>query len=103
MTKQEKFTQIYFNEAEPWMEITTHNTALRKRLWAYAEQFPALCRITEIDGPKWTFEINRRRCSLRLTKPYSEARLESLRDAAKEAGIHTLSRNEGQTKKAKEA
>ena len=89
MTKQEKFTQIYFNEAEPWMEITTHSTALRKRLRAYAEQFPALCRITEIDGPKWTFEIDRRRCSLRLTKPYTEARLEALKTAGRENGIHT--------------
>ncbi|MBQ5522398.1 MAG: hypothetical protein IIT86_06250, partial [Oscillospiraceae bacterium] len=28
MKKQEKFTQAYFNEADPMMEITTHNTDL---------------------------------------------------------------------------
>ena len=32
MKKQEKFTQAYFNEADPIMEITTYNTDLKHRL-----------------------------------------------------------------------
>ena len=38
MNKQQKFTQIYFNEADPTMEITTHNTDLKKRLKRFAEE-----------------------------------------------------------------
>ena len=30
MRKEEKFTQVYFNEADPTVEITTHNTDLKK-------------------------------------------------------------------------
>ena len=87
MRKSEKFTQIDFNEADPMMEITTHNTDLKKRLRRFAEEFPELCRITEIDGGKMSFEIDKHRCSLRLTKPYSQERLETLREAAQETGF----------------
>ena len=67
MRKSEKFTQIYFNEADPTMEITTHNADLKKRLRRFAEEFPVLCRVTEIDSGKMSFEIDKHRCSLRLT------------------------------------
>ena len=88
MQKKRKFTQIYFNEADLTMEITTHNTDLKKRLSRFAEEFPELCRITEIDDGKMSFEIDKRRCSLRLTKPYSEDRLDTLREAGQKGGIH---------------
>ena len=87
MRKSEKFTQIYFNEADPTMEITTHNSDLKKRLRRFAEEFPELCRVTEIDSGKMSFEIDKHRCSLRLTKPYSQERLEALREAAQETGF----------------
>ena len=90
MNKQQKFTQIYFNEADPVMEITTHNTDLKKRLTRFAEEFPELCRVTEIDGVKMSFEIDKHRCSLRLTKPYSQERLEALKAVGQRSGIHTL-------------
>ena len=90
MNKQQKFTQIYFNEADPVMEITTHNTDLKKRLTRFAEEFPELCRVTEIDGGKMSFEIDKHRCSLRLTKPYSQERLEALKTTGQKTGIHTL-------------
>ena len=89
MNKQQKFTQIYFNEADPIMEITTHNTDLKKRLRRFAEEFPDLCRVMEIDGGKMSFEIDKLCCSLRLTKPYSKERLEALKTAGQETGIHT--------------
>ena len=88
MNKQQKFTQIYFNEADPIMEITTHNTDLKKRLRRFAEEFPEFCRVTEIDDGRMSFEIDKHRCSLRLTKPYSKERLDALREAAQENGIH---------------
>ena len=90
MRKSEKFTQIYFNEADPMMEITTHNTDLKKRLKRFAEEFPELCRVTEIDSGRISFEIDKHRCSLRLTKPYSQERLEVLKAVGHRSGIHTL-------------
>ena len=89
MNKQQKFTQIYFNEADPTMEITTHNTDLKKRLKRFAEEFPEHCRIVEIDGGKMSFEIDKHRCSLRLTKPYSQDRLNALKSAGQKTGIHS--------------
>ena len=93
MKKNQKFTQIYFNEADPMMEITTHNTNLKHRLTAYAREHPALCRITEDDGEGcMSFLIDKRRCCLRLTAPYSEERKKAASALAKEAGIHTRNR-----------
>jgi hypothetical protein len=71
------------------MEITTHNTDLKKRLRRFSEEFPELCRITEIDGGKMSFEIDKHRCSLRLTKPYSQERLNALKSAGQKTEIRT--------------
>ena len=46
LRKKDKFTQIYFNEADPMMEIDTYNTDLKRKLRKFAEEFPELCRIT---------------------------------------------------------
>lgn len=89
MKKNEKFTQAYFNEADSIMEITTYNVNLKHRLSEYAEHFPELCRITEIDDGRMSFEIDKTRCTFRLTKPYSEGRKQAIREAAKDHGIHT--------------
>ena len=40
LTKQEKTTDIWFDEKYPLIHIRTHNTALKKRLAAYAGQHP---------------------------------------------------------------
>ena len=63
---------------------------MKKRLRRFAEEFPELCRVTEIDGVKMCFEIDKHRCSLRLTKPYSQERLEALKAVGHRSGIHTL-------------
>ena len=42
MNKKQKFTQAYFNEADPMMEIDTYNTDLKHRLRRFAEQYPEL-------------------------------------------------------------
>ena len=95
MNKKQKFTQAYFNEADPWMEITTHNTDLKRRLRAFAEQYPDLCRITEVDEGRMSVEIDKRRCSFKLTAPYSEERKRQLRESGKTQGIHTRLNSEG--------
>ena len=43
LTKQEKTTDIWFDEKDPLIHIRTHNTALKKRLAAYAEQITRFC------------------------------------------------------------
>ena len=38
LTKRQKTTCIYFDEASKTVEIQTHNTALKKRLTQYAAE-----------------------------------------------------------------
>ena len=74
--KQEKTTDIWFDKKTPTIYICTHNTDLKNRLTAYAEQYPDQCKLTEDDvviGCK-SFEIAKGRLSFRLTAPYSEER-----------------------------
>ena len=72
--KQEKTTDIWFDEKGPLIHIRTHNTALKKRLAAYAKQHPGACRQTDSDPETgcMEFDIEKGRLSFRLTAPYSE-------------------------------
>ena len=73
--KNEKTTEIYFDETPAPVIIRTHNTALKKRLLAFAAKFPDLCRLTDDDELGYlSFEINKDRFSIRLTAPYTEER-----------------------------
>lgn len=73
--KNEKTTEIYFDETSAPVIIRTHNTALKKRLLAYAEKFPDLCLLIDDDELGYlTFEIDKERFSIRLTAPYTEER-----------------------------
>ena len=73
--KNEKTTEIYFDETAAPVVIQTHNTALKKRLLAFAEKFPNLCRLTDDDELGYlSFEIDKARFSIRITEPYTEER-----------------------------
>ena len=73
--KNEKTTEIYFDETPAAVVIRTHNTALKKRLLAFTEKFPNLCRLTADDELGClSFEIDKDRFSVRLTAPYTEER-----------------------------
>ena len=73
--KNEKTTEIYFDETPAPVVIQTHNTALKKRLLAFAAKFPDLCRLTDDDElGSLSFEIDKDRFSIRLTAPYTEER-----------------------------
>ncbi|MBR4031784.1 MAG: hypothetical protein IKJ07_03525 [Clostridia bacterium] len=73
--KNEKITEIYFDETPAPVVIRTHNTALKKRLIAFTEKFPNLCRLTDDDELGYlSFEIDKDRFSIRLTAPYTEER-----------------------------
>ena len=73
--KNEKTTEIYFDETPAAVVIRTHNTALKKRLLAYSKKHPELCRLTDDDELGYlSFEIDKDRFSIRLTAPYTEER-----------------------------
>ena len=86
LTKQEKTTDIWFDEKDPLIHIRTHNTDLKKRLAAYARQHPDQCRQTDADPETgcMEFEIAKGRFSFRLTAPYNEERREAARRSARE-------------------
>lgn len=44
LTKQEKITDIWFDEKDPLIYIRTHNTDLKNRLTAYAAAYPSESR-----------------------------------------------------------
>ena len=73
--KKQKVTEVYYNAKDPTAEIYTHDTALKKRLLAYADKYPELCQQTEDDEQGGLrFEIDKHRISIRLTAPYSDER-----------------------------
>ena len=90
LTKQEKTTEIYFDEKEPTIYIRTHNTDLRNRLTEYSRKYPAACKLTDDDPDTgcMEFEIRKGRFSFRLTAPYSEERRRAASEAAKKCGVH---------------
>ena len=93
LTKQEKTTDIWFDEKDPLIHIRTHNTALKKRLLAYGRRYPAICQQTDTDPETgcMEFDIAKGRFSFRLTAPYSEERRRAASEAAK-AHTDNLSR-----------
>ena len=93
LTKQEKTTDIWFDEKDPLIHIRTHNTDLKKRLAAYAGQHPDQCRQPDADPETgcMEFDIAKGRFSFRLTAPYSEKRRRAASEAAK-AHTDNLSR-----------
>ena len=85
LTKQEKTTDIWFDEKDPLIHIRTHNTDLKNRLTAYSRRFPDLCKQTDEDAEQGykAFEIRKGRFSFRLTAPYSDLRRRAASEAAK--------------------
>lgn len=91
LTKVEKATNIAFDERSKTVYIRTHNTDLKNRLTAFSEKHPDLCRMTEDDadiGCK-SFEIDKRRFSIRLTAPYTEERRKKASEYAKKNGFQS--------------
>ena len=78
LTKQEKTTDIWFDEKDPLIHIRTHNTDLKNRLTAYAAAHPGECRQTDADPDTgcMEFEIRKGRFSFRLTAPNAAGRQE---------------------------
>ena len=87
LTKQEKTTDIWFDEKDPLIHIRTHNTDLKKRLACLQpDSTPTSASQTDADLETGCieFEIAKGRFSFRLTAPYSEERREAARRYARE-------------------
>lgn len=70
LPKYEKETIIVWNEMETTASICTYNAGLRKRLEAFNQKFPELCR----KESAWhkggvSFQIDKTRLSVRLIPP----------------------------------
>lgn len=92
LTKQEKTTDIWFDEKSPIIHVRTHNTDLKNRLTEYSTKHPAVCKLTDSDPETgcMEFEIEKGRFSFLLTAPYSEERRQKASKAVKKHGIHRM-------------
>lgn len=70
LTKKQKVTELFYNAKDLVAEIHTHDAKLKKRLLAFAAEYPELCGQTDDDGQGglW-FEVTKERLSIRLTAP----------------------------------
>lgn len=89
LTKRQKTTEIFFDETQSRITVYTHNTDLKKRLTAFAEQYPDHCTMIDEDAETGykVFEIDKGRLSFRLTAPYSEERRRAASICAREKSI----------------
>lgn len=92
VTKEERETILLYNEADDTATIYTFNGSLKKRLAAFAEKYPNLCRQTVDDAVygSVTYEIQKSRVSIRLVAPYSEHRRKAASEHAKKYGIKNV-------------
>ena len=75
LKKSQKTTEIFFDEASPWITVNTYNTDLKNRLTVYSVKHPDLCRLTDdTEDGGLSFEIAKGRFCFRLTEPYSNER-----------------------------
>ena len=75
LSKKQKATTVYFNEASPIIEVCTYNTPLKNRLADYAAKYPTECKqVDDDENGCLTFEIKKGRFGFKLTAPYSEER-----------------------------
>ena len=73
LKKSQKTTEIFFDEASPWITVNTYNTDLKNRRIAYSVKHPNLCRLTDdTEDGGLSFEIVKGRFCFRLTEPYSD-------------------------------
>ena len=96
LSKKQKTTAIFFDEEGNITEVMTHNTDLKNRLRKYASQHPNLCKQTDDNEQGGlTFEIQKKRLSIKLTAPYSEERRRAASELAKK-NVKNLRGNENE-------
>ena len=94
LTKYEKETILLTSEGDDVYSIYTFNPGLKRKLAAYAKQYPDQCRlITSTKEGSETYEISKARVSIRLTAPYSEERRKAAGERAKQMNADKSSQN----------
>ena len=84
LSKKQKPTSVFFDEASSIIEVSTYNTSLKKRLSEYTAKYPTECRLVDDDeNGCLTFEITKGRFSFKLNAPYSAERRKSASQLAK--------------------
>ena len=85
LTKYEKETILLTSEGDDVYSIYTFNPGLKRKLAAYAKQYPDQCRlITSTKEGSETYEISKARVSILLKAPYSEERRKAAGERAKQ-------------------
>ncbi len=88
LTKKERDTEIYYNQSSDPMQIRTNDPKLIRRLKRLSEEYPELCKLTgedEVCGSY--FDVDKRRISIHVTRPYSEERRRKQSEWAKRNGL----------------
>ena len=89
LTKEEKETSILYNQTNEPILIDGYDQKLFRKLSAFAEEYPDLCKRT--DKGKYpdyfAFEIQKQCLSIRCNKPMSEEKKEAARERAKALGL----------------
>ena len=84
LSKKQKATSVFFDEASPIIEVCTYNTSLKNHLSEYVAKYPAECRLVDDDeNGCLTFEIRKGRFSFKLNAPYSAERRKAASELAK--------------------
>ena len=85
MTKEEKETNVLWNQTQKPVLISGYDPALLRKCAAFAKKHPDLCR--RVDKNKYPdyaeYEIQKARVSVRLLEPYSEERKKAAAEKAK--------------------
>ncbi len=88
LTKRDRDTEIYYNQSSDPMQIRTNDPKLIRRLKGLSEEYPELCKLTEEDEICGSyFEVDKRRISIQVTRPYSEERRRKQSEWAKTKGL----------------
>ena len=91
LTKQEKTTDIWFDEKDPFIHIRTHNTALKKLPACIQPPLSGDLPVTDADQKRaaWSLILRKAASLSRLTAPYSEERREAAQRYARENNAMT--------------
>ena len=85
MKKNDRVTEIYFNEQDNIMYGKTYNTKFKKQLRQLAADYPEQCKISvDTDTDMIEFEINKNRLTFRINPELSTERKKQLSAEAKE-------------------
>lgn len=89
LSSYEKETILLTSEGDDTWDIYTFNPALKRKLAAFAEKYPQLCRLkaTTKEGSV-TYLVEKSRVSLHLNAPMSEERKNALRSSMKLNGLN---------------